>query len=1093
MMALRVLSMLLLMAAALQVHAQTASVRFDALDPASAERAAALSTASDRTPAAPRAVLGDTLFSNGPLITNAGAGGAPDTSRLNPGENILGFGHSIAGGNRIADDFTVSGGDWQVDSVKFFAYQTNSGLTSTINALNLRIWNGPPGAPGSIVVWGDATTNVLSSTRWSRMYRTGTPFSGARPVMLIVVNVNTVLSGGTYWLDWQAGGSASFSGPWIPPVTVRGDTAAGNALQFAAATGWTPALDDGNPPYPAPVQKAVPFIIEGSVIPYLKDILVSGVTLTPAFPPIGSQVTVAATIENLGTEANPTTVPLTYKPGSAPTSPSDGTQQDFTPVWTGAVATVTFATSFTATTPREFAAYVRAYYPGDQDGSNDIGMGTEYALPDTDLVVQAFGQVNGIPVPFGPAVRAEVPQLRLRQEAGIPASSVGHTAIVRNPQDQGPAGLALRYVHEPFDQELRLLPAVDGIGPVTMEAWVQNLGFEAPAYDVLWSVGDVVLPPVSRPGVLSLVVDTVQLTGVPVHRGTLAATATVVVPGDSFMTDNVATFPRTLVYPSPNLRLRYDDGSLTVNTNIGFGGGTALTAGVRFTAAQTMRLANVDAIYTTEGSSDSILVQVRAAGPNDSTAGPVIYAQRFGGPNYLTSLSDYFTLPLGGDAPVVLAGQSFWVSITFTDTSVAFPMAAQNIPPATAGRSFFSGNGGASWTRLRVGAPATERAWMLRLVGVPYNTLTVQHVEGWNMLSNPVETVFDSVRHLFPTAVFPHGFSFEGLAGYVQRFRMMPGAGYWVKMPVIPVPTVIGGTPMLEDSVEVRAGWNLIGSVSDTVDTGAVTSVPPGIRETAFFGYPYAPAPLLLPGQGYWVKVGAPGVLYLSAAAPPPAPAASPLQGMGRLIIRDASGLSQTLYMGTGGDVPASLAEMPPLPPEGAFDVRFVSPTGGTLLGTHAVNASAPEEMVIRLSGLRAPVTVGWDIPGGHTYTLVAGENLRQDLAGEGEWTLPIAPQELVLRPTGVSDLPREYALGQNYPNPFNPATTISYELPEETRVTLTVFDLLGREVAVLVDEVQKPGVRSASWTATGAASGVYYYRLTAGGFTGVGRMMVLK
>ena len=89
--------------------------------------------------------------------------------------------------------------------------------------------------------------------------------------------------------------------------------------------------------------------------------------------------------------------------------------------------------------------------------------------------------------------------------------------------------------------------------------------------------------------------------------------------------------------------------------------------------------------------------------------------------------------------------------------------------------------------------------------------------------------------------------------------------------------------------------------------------------------------------------------------------------------------------------------------------------------------------------------------------------------------------------------LPVLYLLEQNYPNPFNPSTQIRYSLPTPSKVRLTVHDLLGREVAVLVDEVQPAGYREAVWDASRFASGVYLYRLTAGTFVQSRRMLVVK
>ncbi len=93
----------------------------------------------------------------------------------------------------------------------------------------------------------------------------------------------------------------------------------------------------------------------------------------------------------------------------------------------------------------------------------------------------------------------------------------------------------------------------------------------------------------------------------------------------------------------------------------------------------------------------------------------------------------------------------------------------------------------------------------------------------------------------------------------------------------------------------------------------------------------------------------------------------------------------------------------------------------------------------------------------------------------------------------GPSSLPQAYALSQNYPNPFNPNTVVSSQLPVASHVRLVVYDVLGREVAVLVDERRAAGTYRDSFDASGLASGVYFYRLVAGDFTAIRKMILLK
>ena len=120
---------------------------------------------------------------------------------------------------------------------------------------------------------------------------------------------------------------------------------------------------------------------------------------------------------------------------------------------------------------------------------------------------------------------------------------------------------------------------------------------------------------------------------------------------------------------------------------------------------------------------------------------------------------------------------------------------------------------------------------------------------------------------------------------------------------------------------------------------------------------------------------------------------------------------------------------------------------------------------------------------------------LIQDLALESRQTivLDISGARTISNEPQSGNSPRQFELHQNYPNPFNPATTITYELAEPQQVTLTVYDAVGRTVRQLVNSQQSAGNHTVRFSGQGLASGLYIYRLEAGGRTEIRKMMLVK
>jgi hypothetical protein len=277
-------------------------------------------------------------------------------------------------------------------------------------------------------------------------------------------------------------------------------------------------------------------------------------------------------------------------------------------------------------------------------------------------------------------------------------------------------------------------------------------------------------------------------------------------------------------------------------------------------------------------------------------------------------------------------------------------------------------------------------------VGVPVKA-QYSVSDRWNLVSVPLTVPDYSKSALYPAAV-SNAFAYQG--GYATAATLANGVGYWLKFNGAQAVPMKGLVRQL-DSIAVKAGWNLIGSISSPVAVAGLGSIPGGIVASQFFGYSarYQVADSIQPGKGYWVKV------YQS----------------GKLILASAGELVPSTRIRIVPD-----GENPPAPP-----------------GEEASNL--------------------------------------------------------------ISGTPNQFALQQNYPNPFNPTTVVSYQLPVASYVILKVHNILGQEVATLINGVQDAGYKSVEFSAANLTSGIYTYRLTArptdggqaGTFVEVKKMLMIK
>ncbi|MGA2624283.1 MAG: S8/S53 family peptidase [Bacteroidota bacterium] len=370
--------------------------------------------------------------------------------------------------------------------------------------------------------------------------------------------------------------------------------------------------------------------------------------------------------------------------------------------------------------------------------------------------------------------------------------------------------------------------------------------------------------------------------------------------------------------------------------------------------------------------------------------------------------------------------------------------------------------------------------------------------DGWNMVSVPA-TVADCRR----TSVFPKSTSsaFSYVHGYAIKDTLQYGSGYWLKFHG-PLDDSITGTVRVRDTFTLADKWNMIGSISSPVDIDSIVQLPGGIVASHYFGYNngYSIADTIRPGLGYWVKTNGGGQLVLKKSGAVLAPRklseeGRVLQGINSAMVSDAGGGASTLYFGKTETVGSMLSrcELPPLPPPASFDARFASQrfVEGYTAG------STPSRLDIDVQSESFPLTLTWKVADNDArFWLVVGENSRQPLTGTGGSTViqsPVKRLAIEVQSSREVLIPKEFALGQNYPNPFNPTTVISYQLPVASYVMLKVYNMLGQEVAMLINGMQEAGYKSVELDASNMPSGLYIYRLTAGTYTAVRKMLMIK
>ncbi len=172
----------------------------------------------------------------------------------------------------------------------------------------------------------------------------------------------------------------------------------------------------------------------------------------------------------------------------------------------------------------------------------------------------------------------------------------------------------------------------------------------------------------------------------------------------------------------------------------------------------------------------------------------------------------------------------------------------------------------------------------------------------------------------------------------------------------------------------------------------------------------------------------------------------------------------------------------------GGNDIRF---SGDTKL-------CGSDDCVIEVMDGGKPLILEFDIKNEEVWEIIDGSGSLAQCAGVQVVKFNVGIEQIILRRSAETQIPKMFALHSAYPNPFNPVTTIKYDLPDQAFVRLSIYDMMGREISQLVYNTQEPGFRSAVWDATDnigrhVSAGIYLYQIQAGDFVQTKKMVLLK
>ncbi|MEM5810126.1 MAG: VWA domain-containing protein [Candidatus Aenigmatarchaeota archaeon] len=440
--------------------------------------------------------------------------------------------------------------------------------------------------------------------------------------------------------------------------------------------------------------------------------------------------------------------------------------------------------------------------------------------------------------------------------------------------------------------------------------------------------------------------------------------------------------------------------------------------------------------------------------------------------------------------------------------------------------TYNSGQGGVRHFKLVVGK---------LFISTSFNT-------GWNLAGFPIlpdSSKFSSVLN-DDIGSYYYIYSYLPDVGYYLDTSIQVGKGFWLGILNDAIIDVYGQS--MPDSFEVSLNkqWNII-SVPFTSDLekssllfnrggvvvnfDSATSL--GWISPVLYGYArtnYFISDTLKPWKGYWLGaiVDSLKLIYIKGTTTPtPRIAFDKIVSLNNwnVYIRvNANNISDNAFFGVKADGSDQFDAKydypkPPFPPNtmSFIHVYFAHPEWNLVLGNNFMSdVKSPSSMMWEFTvehNISNPteLVLQWDIgevPNDVNLILTdlkTGSSV--DMRGRSEIKFTENPGvKRLFKVSGTivnvekdNLIPKEFALYQNYPNPFNPETIIEFDIPKRTFVKLTIYDILGREIKTLVNEEINPGKYTVKFNASNLPSGIYFYRLDAGEFSDIKKMVFVK